>query len=245
VKSYLKILFSAVFITALAAIPAQAQQAAPAQAAPAQAAPAQATTPAAQQAAPTAATTAPEQAPPPETPVAATRSYYNYAHNESEYSVKLPEAPTVRTIWLEGPDTEPYMKYPPNDDAALGEVATFRRVDIDTEETFDVKITFIRARPSFLKGLNEKRLKNMLSKQYSDITMTNENFTMSQGTGTLKWATFSGFALDAHNHPAFCAIHYLSGQQSILVVQVMYSIENKAFQEYYDHLVNSITYVAP
>ena len=85
----------------------------------------------------------------------------------------------------------------------------------------------------------------MLMKQYTDVTMTSENFKLTKGTGTLKWATFSGFALDAHNHPAFCAIHYLTGQQSILVVQVMYSIENKTFQDYYDHLVRSITYVAP
>lgn len=242
-KSHLKILFSTVFITALSAIPAEAdpvQQAAPTQAAPAQPAPA------AQQAAPAqAAAPAPEQAAQaPETTVAG-HTYYNYAHNESEYSVKLPEAPMVRTIWEEGPDTDPYMKYPPADDAALGEVATFKRVDIDTEESFDVKITFIKARLSFLQDLDEQKIKNMLMKQYSDMTMTNENFTMSQGSGTLKWATLSGFALDAHNHPAFCAIHYLVGQQSILVVQVMYSIENKVFQDYYEHLVNSITYVAP
>ena len=40
-------------------------------------------------------------------------------------------------------------------------------------------------------------------------------------------------------------MHYLTGQQSILVVQVIYSLENKVFQEYYKTLLNSITYTPP
>ena len=91
-------------------------------------------------------------------------SYYNYAHDDAEYSVMLPEAPRVKTIWAESPETTPFLKDPPDDSSALGEIATFRRADIDTEELFDVKITFLKAKRSFLEGLTREKIKAMLSK---------------------------------------------------------------------------------
>ena len=133
----------------------------------------------------------------------------------------------------------------PNESAAIGELATFKRADIDTEEMFDAKITFIKAKRSFIDGLTEEKIKDILQKRFKKTPLENPKFTFSAGTGPLKWATFSGFTLDPHHHPAFTAIHYLTGQQSILVIQVMYSIESKTFQDYYDNLVNSITYNAP
>ena len=171
--------------------------------------------------------------------------YYNYAHDEAEYSVSLPEAPTVSTIWQESPETKAFLKQPPTDHAALGEVATYKLVDLDTEEMFDVQILFLRATPSFLQGLTDDKIKRMLTKKFGEVPLSGENFTVSNGASTLKWAQLSGFVLDAHHHPAFYAIHYLTGLQSILVVQAKYSIENKTFQEYYNHMISSITYVQP
>jgi len=248
-KTYLKSIFRIIFITGLAAIPAQADPPPAAQAAPpaAPAAPAQATAPAGtapvQQPAAQAGDTAPVQ--PGSVPPVKQLVYYNYAHDESEYSVMLPEAPTVKTLWAASPETAPFVDNPPTDNAAIGELATFKRVDIDTEEVFDVKITFIKAKKSFLNGLGKDKIKDILIKQYKDTPLSNEQFNISPGKGPLRWATLSGFSLDSHSHPSFCAMHYLTGQQSVLVVQVMYSIENKTFQDYYDHLVKSITYVAP
>jgi len=172
-------------------------------------------------------------------------AYYNYAHDDAEYSVMLPEAPRVKTIWEESPDTTAYLENPPSENSALGELAIFRRLDMDTEEVFEVKITFLKAKQSFLEGLTKEKIQAMLAKQYTGTPLDNAQFAFSPGAGTLKWATFSGFTLDTHHHPAFAAIHYLTGQQSILVVQVLYSLENKGFQEYYKKLVDSITYIAP
>jgi hypothetical protein len=174
-----------------------------------------------------------------------TPTTYNYANDEAEYSLVLPEAPTVATIWEESVETKAYLENPPDDGAALGEIATFKRVDIDTEEVFDVKITFLKARPFFLRALKEKKIKKMLENQYRDVPLTNKEFTFSPGAETLKWAALSGFTLDAHKHPLFSATHYLTGRQSIQVVQVTYSIENKAFDDYYKALVDSITYSPP
>lgn len=171
--------------------------------------------------------------------------YYDYAHDEAEYSVSLPDAPTVKTIWQESPETKIFLHHPSTDHAALGEVANLKLVDIDTEEVFEVQIMFLRATPTFLEDLTDERIKHMLTKKFSEVALSNEKFSVSDGAATLKWATLSGFVLDAHHHPAFYALHYLTGLQSILVIQVKYSIENKTFQEYYNHLVNSITYVQP
>jgi hypothetical protein len=230
VKNYLKIVFTALYISIFVAIPALADNAdvPPEVAAQEREQEIQANR---------AAESAHKDAKGP--------TYYNYAHDEAEYSLNLPEAPSVRTIWLPSSETSPFLKSPPSDRATLGEVATFKRTDIDTEETYDVKITFLRAKQSFLEDLNEDKIKYMLTKQYSNVVFSNESFTMSGGTGALKWATLSGFTLDSHHHPAFCAIHYLTGLQSILVIQAKYSVENKNFQEYYKHMIDSVTYVAP
>ncbi len=240
-KNYLKIMPVIIFIAIGMPIPAQAIDTAASPApAPTAAAPAAATPPA----------TAPVT--PPTTPVAAASpaippvpAYYNYANNEAEYSLILPEAPMVRTIWGESSDTKPYIENLPTDNASVGEVATFKRVDIDTEEEFDVKITFLKARRGFLLDLTKDKVKAILDKLYTQTPLTNEKFSYSPGTNTLRWATLSGFMLDSHNHPAFSAAHYLTGLQSILVIQTTYSIENKLFDEYYNILVNSITYSPP
>ncbi len=34
----------------------------------------------------------------------------NYANNYAEFSVALPEAPTVKTIWADGSEPIPYIK---------------------------------------------------------------------------------------------------------------------------------------
>jgi hypothetical protein len=270
VKNYLKNIFSVIFTAALFVIFARTgmaidlpqaipQQAPPEQTSPTVQAPAappsvqmpanssaQPTTPdqpaAAQPGAPVQGSTVetdPDQKPTKSLP------YYSYAHDEAEYSVSLPDAPTVSTIWQETPDTKAFLRRPPTDHAALGETATYKLVDIDTEEVFDVQIYFLRAAPEFLAELSDRKLKSMLTKKFSEVTLSDEKFSISNGAGLLKWAQLSGFVLDAHHHPAFYALHYLTGTQSILVIQVKYSIENKKFEEYYTHMINSIAYVQP
>lgn len=169
-----------------------------------------------------------------------TTTYYNYAHNDAEYSVKLPEAPTVETIWG-GVGPVPYLDKVPSD-GPLGEIATFKRIDIETEDSFFVKVTFLKVSRSFLEDLTEKKLKTILESKYKDFPLNKETFTFSAGTDSLKWATLTGFTLDKNNSHSFNAIHYLTGQQTILVLEVVYSIENKLFQEYYQNLIDSIKY---
>ena len=43
------------------------------------------------------------------------------------------EAGTAARLWAESEETVPYLKNDSESSAALGEVATFKRVDIDTE----------------------------------------------------------------------------------------------------------------
>ncbi len=169
---------------------------------------------------------------------------YTYAHNEAEYSILLPEAPTVKTVWAEPGKHIPYLEKP-SKDSALGEVATFKRVDIETEDTFEAKITFLRADHDFLQNLNEEKIKKILEDEYKNSPLSDGTFNYSASAGPLKWATLTGFSVDRNGHPAFNALHYLTGQQSILVVQVAYSVEDKAFQDYYKNMVDSITYLAP
>lgn len=176
---------------------------------------------------------------------AADANHYNYAHNEAEYSVVLPEAPSTRTIWERGPETAAFMDKPFTDGTALGEVATFKRVDIDSEDVFDVEITFLKAPTEFLTSLTEEKIRAMLEKEMKEQELQNKTFHYSPGKDLLKWASLSGFTSDKNHHPAYSVTHYLTGQQTILVIEVLYSVENKMYQDYYKALVDSIRYNAP
>lgn len=178
-------------------------------------------------------------------------SLYKYAHNDAEYSVVLPEAPTVRTIWGdEGP--VPYLDHPPKD-GALGEVATFRRVDPKTEDVFDVQITYLKADYDFLDNLTDEKIKGLLANDFKDSNLDGQKIEVKKGqeiktrgeTIILKWLTLTGFSRDESERPIIVTEHFLTGQQSILVVRVRYNIENKTFEDFYNQLAANITYYTP
>ena len=120
--------------------------------------------------------------------------YYNYAHDEAEYAVKLPQAPMVETIWGEYGNV-PFLINPPKY-GALGEVANFKQVDVNTEEFFEVEIHLLKADKKFLSWLNELRMKKVLKGVYSMIQLNNGNLAFSEGTGGLKWASLTGFSVE-------------------------------------------------
>lgn len=168
-------------------------------------------------------------------------NYYKYAHNNAEYSVMLPEVPRARTIWAEDGNV-PYLDQAPAR-GAIGEVATFRRVDVETEDSFDVRITYLQADSAFLASLTKEKMLAALEKGLQGPPLENKKQGYSAGSNkALKWASISGFSVDKSNRPFYNALHYLTGLESILVIQVRYSIENKVFAEYYHRLASSIIY---
>ena len=170
-------------------------------------------------------------------------SYYKYANTEAEYSVMLPEAPSVETIWADEGNV-PYLDHPPRD-GAIGEVANFKRMDMETEDSYTVKITFLQADKDFLAGLDEEKMKSVLKNEYQGPPLTSPKFAFSAGTPPLKWATLTGFSVGKNNQALFHAAHYLTGQQSIMVIDITYNVENKTFQDYYQALIDNITYRKP
>jgi len=183
-----------------------------------------------------------DAAPPP-------AKFYKYAHNDAEYTVLLPEAPSVKTIWPDGTtEKNPYMKISPESGAA-GEIATFKRVDTDTGESFEVKITFLKAEHDFLATLTRKGMHDVLENDFKGTALDmkeplkNKTLDFSMGAKSgMKWATISGFTTDDDNSSLYNVEHYLTGQQSILVIKIQYSLENKIFADYYKALTDSITY---
>ncbi len=166
---------------------------------------------------------------------------YTYIHNEAEYSIDLPDAPVGITIWADQKDPIPFLENPPKF-GAIGEIARVRRVDIDTGDTYEVEITFLKAERDFLLSMTEERMKEELEKVYKDISLDNKQETFSAGSDTLKWATLTGFTVDENNNLMFNSAHYIMGLQSIMIVKSRYNVENKKFQGYYDAMAKSIKY---
>ncbi len=165
---------------------------------------------------------------------------YNYAHNDGEYSINLPEAPTAVTIWADE-KAVPYLENPPTY-GAVGEIATFKRTDPESGDLFEITITFLRADRDSLLSLTQEKVENILKDEYKDVPMENKKISYSAGADTLKWATLTGFAVDKNNNLFYNAGHFLAGQQSLYVIKIRYTAENKTFQEYYKQVTNSIRF---
>lgn len=192
-------------------------------------------------AAPAAATAAPAATPTPAAPSDAA-NMVRYVATYGEYSILLPEAPQVQTLWSGGTGKIPYLDQQPEAGVA-GETATYKRVDPDTGDSLDVRITTIRAPESFLATLTEQGMTDMLDKEFAGLSLDRRQASYSGGSKTLKWATVSGYHVDQQNHLFFDIAHYLAGLNSVTVVRISYNLENPGFQKYYDTIGKSIAYV--
>ena len=177
----------------------------------------------------------------------AQENFYNYGNIDSEYSLTLPEAPTVKTIWADEKNESgekiavPYLVNPP-EYGAIGEYAFFKRVDPKTGEKFDLKITFLKADRDFLISLTREEMEDTLKKEFEDVTFDKEEITYSAGSGTLKSAALTGFYTDTDNNLFFSAAHYLIGQQTLMMLRVNYNVENPTYRNYYKMMYDTIRY---
>lgn len=166
---------------------------------------------------------------------------YTYIHNEAEYSMDLPDAPTGKTVWADQKDPIPFLDDPPKF-GGLGEVATIRRADLDTGDTYSLEVTFLKAERDFLLSMSKAKMQKALAEMYKNIRLDNRQENYSSGSDTLKWATLTGFTVDESNNLLFNASHYLTGLQTLTVIKVQYNVENKNFQRWYDEMAKSIKY---
>jgi hypothetical protein len=166
---------------------------------------------------------------------------YKYANVAGEYSVELPDAPTGRTIWADK-EAVPYLDNPPKY-GSVGEVASFKQVDPETNESFEVAITFLRADRDFLLSMTQARMEETLKNEYAGTRLDNARASFSEGSGTLKWATLTGFTVTPNNDLLFNATHYLTGETSLQMIKVSYHLDNKKFDDYYQTLSKSISYI--
>lgn len=166
---------------------------------------------------------------------------YTYIHNEGEYSVDLPDAPVGVTIWADQKEPIPFLEDPPKY-GTLGEVATVKRVDLDTGDVFEVECIFMKAERDFLLSMTKEKMLDALDESYSDVRLDNKQVSFSSGSDTLKWATMTGFTVDQSNNLLFNASHYLTGLQTLIVIKTKYNVENKLFQSYYNQMQQSIKY---
>lgn len=167
---------------------------------------------------------------------------YTYIHNEGEYSVVLPDAPVGKTIWADQKEPIPYLDEP-GKFGSLGEVARITRMDPDTGDLFDVEITFLKADRPFLLGLTEEKVKEYLKDTLKDTKLEAVKTNYSAGSGTLKWGNMTGFSVDKKNTLVYNAAHFLTGFETLTVIRIKYTAENKVYAQMYKDLQASIKFV--
>lgn len=175
------------------------------------------------------------------TPLSAAYASYTYLHNEGEYSIELPDAPVGRTIWADQKEPIPYLEEP-GKFGSLGEIATMRRTDPDTGDYFDVEITFLKADRPYLLSLNEEKLIGYLKEAMKDTRLEAMKTSYSAGSDTLKWATMTGFSVDDKNTLLYNSAHFLTGFETITVIKMKYTAENRAYTAMYKDLQGSIKF---
>lgn len=167
---------------------------------------------------------------------------YTYIHNDGEYMVTLPDAPSGETIWYDHEGYVPFIEERPKF-GSLGEIASFMRTDAITGDSFKVNITFIRSGRDYLLGLNEQDIRDLLEKEYANQTIENKKISYSPGTSTLKWGTFTGFSVDRDNNLMFHSCHILTGLETTTLIKIAFNAENEKFGDYYQMIKDSIKFV--
>lgn len=169
---------------------------------------------------------------------------YQYANNYAEYSVTLPEAPSVKSLWGDS-DNIPYLSSHPQS-GFIGEIATYIKTDPQSDDSFGVEIIFLKADKDFLNSLDKNKLMGFIEKDlsiYSNIQNKSVKFEESDKYGN-KRGSISGVIINTENKPIFRAEYFLTGSSSITVIKVRYNLENKKMNDYYKTLVKSIKYLS-
>jgi len=167
---------------------------------------------------------------------------YTYIHNDGEYTITLPDAPSGETLWFDYKGTIPFIEERPRF-GFVGELATLRRTDANTGDIFNVDITFVRSGRDYLIGMTEQSIRDLLENEYKNHTLERKNISFSAGTGTLKWGTLTGFSVDRNNNLMFHSCHILTGKETTTMVKIMFNAENEKFGEKYQRIKDSIKFV--
>lgn len=167
---------------------------------------------------------------------------YDYLHNEGEYSITLPDAPSGETIWHDQRGHIPFIDQRPKF-GALGEQATYRRTDATTGDSFNVDITFIKSGRDYLLNQTEDSIRKLLEQEYSNQTLEQKKISLSSGTGTLKWGVLTGFSVDRNNNLLFHSCHILTGYETVTMIKIAFNADNEKFGEQYQTLKESIKFV--
>lgn len=174
-------------------------------------------------------------------PLSAAHASYTYLHNEGEYSIELPDAPVGRTIWADQKEPIPFLEEP-GKFGSLGEIATMRRTDPDTGDYFDVEITFLKADRPFLLSLTEEKLTGFLKDAMKDTRLEAQKINYSAGSDSLKWATMTGFSVDDKNTLLYNATHLVTGFETITLIKIKYTAENRSYSAMFKDLQSSIKF---
>ena len=168
--------------------------------------------------------------------------FVRYAAAEGEYSLLMPEAPSVSSIWANSPLPGALQIKPPVDIATIGESALYKRVDSDTGDAMTIKVDALQATADSLQNLSQDQLTQALENQVSSLSLENQKVSFSGGSKTLKWATLTGYEIGQDQRVQFHAVHYLSGLESVTLVHITFSLENRRFKSDYETLGSSIKY---
>lgn len=167
--------------------------------------------------------------------------FVRYAAPDGEYSLLLPEAPTVATIRSDGKKVK-YLDVTPTT-GTLGETAVFERTDTDTGDKISVRAVTVKADHAFLESLTKDKMTAVMEDELNGVTLDKKRMNFSKGSQTLNWGTLTGYNIDQNNQLFFNAVHYLAGLNSITIVKIRFSLENRQFKSYYEKISPSISYV--
>ncbi len=167
--------------------------------------------------------------------------FVRYAAPDGEYSILLPEAPTVETLRSDGHKVK-YLDQTPAT-GTLGEIAMYQRVDSDTGEMLSVRVTTLKADKTFLEGLTNEKITAVLEGEFQGISLDKKKINFSKGSQTLNWGTLTGYNVDKDNRLFFNVAHYLAGLNSITVIKISFNFENRKFRTDYEKIAPSIAYV--
>ena len=168
----------------------------------------------------------------------------NYANNYAEFSVGLPEAPSVRTLWADGEEKIPYLKNIP-ESGSIGEIAFYQETDYSTDDKFTVEVTFLKVSDDFISKTNKATIFSMIKKDLAYLPKLENVNTKYDDTlnKPAKHAIVSGIITKKDKTTEFNSEHFLVGTESILVIRVRFNNKNPKHYNLYKEITDTIKYL--
>jgi len=166
---------------------------------------------------------------------------YRYLNPSCEFSLQLPKAPSVRTIWWE--DSSPISMTPNHGVGEFGEKISYMHQSIDGSEFFGIEAYCLYPTVEAIEALTENDIERQLQRERQSLKLRNSQISTQNLSNGLLAGALSGTQVNVENQTVTSRSSELYiAERSIMFIRYTYSSEGLTGQALFEAIRSSLYY---